>query len=93
MTNEAENNTLRPSHLFWPWQGHEDELSLYVPPAGENRDGGEDDEDVSPVEVVGVEAVGQHHGEKDEDEEVEEQPGEEEGATPGADPVACQAEI
>ena len=46
-------------------EGHENELPLHVIPAREQGHGGEHDEDVFPVEVVGdtVEAVGEHHGE------------------------------
>lgn len=60
-------------------------------PAGEECDGGEHNEDMSPVEVVGVEGVGQHHGEEDQDEEVEHQPRQQETTPPGPDSMTSQA--
>jgi len=62
-----------------------------VSPAGEECNGGEHNEDMSPVKVVGVEGVGQHHGEEDQDEKVEHQPRQQETTPPGPDSMTSQA--
>ena len=49
-------------------EGHENEQSLHAIPAREHDHCGEHDEGVFPVEAVGVEAVGELHGEDQNDQ-------------------------
>ena len=64
-------------HLVWAGQRHHDVLLLDVAPAVEDREDGEEEEDVSPLEqeVVGVERLQQARGHDPEDQEVEEDDG------------------
>ena len=79
-------------HLVWAGQRHHDVLLLDVAPAVEDREDGEEEEDVSPLEqeVVGVERLQQARGHDPEDQEVEGQPGDQEHAVPVPQPVTSQ---
>ena len=45
-------------------QGHDQELFLHVPPTGEDEHGGEEEEDVAPLDVVAPEVADDVHGEE-----------------------------
>jgi len=65
-------------------QGHDQELLLHVPPTGEDEHGGEEEEDVAPLDVVAPEVADDVHGEEADHEEEEEEPGKEETPAPGS---------
>jgi len=74
-------------------EGHHEVLLVDVAPAGEEAVGGQEEEQVLPLQpqVVLVEHLGEVEEEEGKNQEEKEKPWEEESSAPGSQPVTCQA--
>ena len=81
-------------HLVWAGQRHHDVLLLDVAPAVEDREDGEEEEDMAPLqeEVVRVESLQGAGGDDPQHHQVERQPGDQERSLPAPQTVASQAD-